>query len=247
MKKIATVLLTIMFMTTAPVMAGDPQINDPWENYNRAMFKTNVSLDTKFIRPVAKAWRENTSQSVQNSARNFFQNLSTPLIIINNLLQGELHKAGDNTIRFVGNTTLGLFGLFDVVSHKGPKHEPADFGQTLAKWGVGEGPVFVMPIIGTPQPLRDTTSNTAISLVDPATKNVSLAGKMTGRYLKTVDERTRDVDLIETVERNSQDFYAAARSSMLQSRRAFLKGNELTVEEDEDDPFADVDESDSKK
>ena len=236
-----------MLITTTPAVAGDPTINDPWENYNRAMFDTNVSIDKTIIRPVAKAWRENAPKQAQDSARNFFQNLSTPLIIINNLLQGELHKAGDNTIRFVGNTTLGLFGLFDVVSHKGPKHEPADFGQTLAKWGIGEGPVFVMPIFGTPQPLRDTTSNTAISLVDPATQNVSLAGKMAGRYLKTVDERTRDVDLIETVEQNSQDFYATARSSMLQSRRAFLKGNELTVSDDDDDPFADVDESDSKK
>ena len=128
----------------------------------------------------------------------------------------------------MGNTTLGLFGLFDVVSHKGPQHEPADFGQTLAKWGVDEGPVFVMPIFGTPQPLLDTTSNTAISLVDPATQNVSLAGKMAGRYFKTVDEH-RDVDLIETVNAITVSTLPPALACTIPP--SVPKGNPLTVDD----------------
>ena len=249
-KNILTHVLILFMGTlllTIPVHANNADgIHDPWESYNRSMFEFNHSLEKNIVRPVAKAWRT-TPEPVQKAGTDFFRNLQTPWIIINNILQGDAHKAGDNTIRFVGNTVFGLFGLFDVVSHQGPQYEPADLGQTLAKWGVNEGPIFVMPVVGTPKPMRAVVGATTEQLTNPVLTDHSTQTKILVAGGQTVVDDANALDIIESTEASSQDIYVTTRSMLVQQRRAFVKGNALSTDEGDDDPFADLEDTTHNK
>lgn len=239
MRTIFMALVMVFAVGVSAVRADSGQINDPFESYNRAMFDFNHGVEKNVLRPVAKAWQK-TPEPVQKSANNFFRNLQTPWIILNNILQGNAHKAGDNTIRFVGNTVFGVFGLFDVVAVDGPQYESADLGQTLAKWGVGEGPVFVAPIIGSPQPLRAVASSTTETLANPIINDHSTRTQNQVMVGRAVNDESAVLGVIESTEASSQDLYATTRAMLVQQRRAFVGGNELTADDGDDDPFANI-------
>lgn len=238
--KLCFIPLTLCLLLAPARAENNGNIYDPWESYNRTVFDFNHKLEKNLVRPVAKLWRK-TPESVQESATNFFRNLETPWIIMNNVLQGEGQKAGDNTVRFVGNTVFGVFGLFDVVSHQGPQYDPADLGQTLAKWGVGEGPIFVVPIIGTPKPMRAVASSGIEQLTNPIVNAHSTSTKNQVFVGQVINNDANAMDVIESTEASSQDLYITTRSMLVQQRRAFVSGNELTIDDEEDDPFADFD------
>lgn len=129
--------------------------HDPLEGFNRAMYTFNDTLDRYVAKPLAKGYRAITPTSVRRSISNFFDNLHDPLNMLNNLLQGKPGQATSDLSRFMVNSTFGVLGLFDVASKWDlPKHDE-DFGQTLAVWGVGDGPYLVLPIFG-PRNLRDS-------------------------------------------------------------------------------------------
>lgn len=135
----------------------DDENRDPWESYNRSMYAFNDTLDHYFLKPVAKGYRHITPQIIDDGVSNFFGNFTMPLVIVNDLLQVKFWQAGKDSLRFIVNSTLGIFGFFDVASSMYLPPNREDFGQTLGYWGVPSGPYVVLPFFG-PSTVRDGLS-----------------------------------------------------------------------------------------
>ncbi len=139
-----------------PPAVEDPiLVYDPFERTNRAVYKFNAQFDRYVYLPVVRAYASVTPRFVRTRVGNFFQNLGEVTTFTNSVLQWKVEKAAPTVFRFMLNSTVGLFGLFDPASGLGLKLEKEDFGQTLGHWGVGDGPYIVLPILG-PSNLRDT-------------------------------------------------------------------------------------------
>jgi len=141
-------------------------IHDPLEGLNRQTLKFNEAVDKAVLEPVAKGYRFVTPSGGRMIVRNFLQNLNSPVIIGNELLQGDLDGAGNATARVVINTLAGFGGLFDFATQGGIPYQSEDFGQTLAKWGVGDGLYLMLPLLG-PSSLRDASGRVVDSYADP--------------------------------------------------------------------------------
>ena len=210
--------------------AYDKEIYDPFEPVNRIIFKFNTLADRIVLEPVAKGYRKLPSP-VQTGVGNFFSNLRLPLVIINQFLQGQFGNAFSSTGRLVVNTTMGIGGLVDVADKIGLEEKEEDFGQTLATWGVGDGPYIVLPIFG-PSNLRDATGTFLTAATDPV--NLFLVDQGEGDLIiyKTagtaVDQRSRILDEVNTLRENSVDYYAAVRSSYSQNREAAIANRDDT-------------------
>jgi len=132
-----------------PVAVDNTEINDPWESWNRRIYRFNEHLDQYVLKPVATTYRQLLPQGVRSSVSNFFSNLTEPTTIINDLLQGQFEQTLLDTGRFVFNTSFGLLGLFDFAAYLDMPAHREDFGQTLAIWGVPPGPYVVLPLLGS--------------------------------------------------------------------------------------------------
>jgi len=135
------------------------EINDPAEPLNRAIFEVNRGLDTMFLKPAAEFYGGIMPPPAQEGVHNMLNNLRTPVIVANDLLQGDLDRAGTTVIRFVINTTYGVVGFVDRAAELGYEYHGEDFGQTLAVWGVEEGPYLMLPIIGPSNPATASGSS----------------------------------------------------------------------------------------
>ena len=181
-KLIITCLSVIMFVFSANASSDGElilkknqpaEINDCFENLNRATFAFNQALDGVVFKPVANIYKKLPSP-VKSGVGNSLDNLSNLVTIPNNILQGDLRKAGINTSRFVINTTVGVFGLIDVAQHIGlMEYEKEDYGQSLAKLGVGPGCYLVLPVLG-PSTVRDTAASFVNILGGDAWYNVTV-------------------------------------------------------------------------
>lgn len=193
------------------------EINDPFEPMNRGMFDFNMVLDRAIAKPVAEFYTENVGDGVRRGVHNVLNNLRSPYIFANDILQGETHLAADTLGRFMVNSTFGLLGVFDVVTpEKGsPKYHDNDMGTTFTVWGVPEGPYVMLPFFGPSSP-RDIAARTADWFSpDPigmGIGSISSALSPTRTGVDMLDGRARMLDPMEEVERNSLDFYAAVRS-----------------------------------
>jgi len=212
--------------------ASDPEAlvefqkrNDPVEPLNRYFFEVNRFLDYMFLKPVATVYRSLAPTFVQNGIHNFLNNLRSPVILANDLLQGDFGRARITTARFITNTIAGVAGFYDYASHIGyPRHDE-DFGQTLAVWGAGEGPYLVLPLLG-PIPPRDLAGYVVDFAFDPLTyvlpandaEEVGYGLKGTG----LIDARARSIESLDDVEASSIDFYAAIRNLYRQHRAAAI-------------------------
>jgi phospholipid-binding lipoprotein MlaA len=196
--------------------------NDPLEGVNRAVFEFNRVVDGLLIKPAAQIYRGVLPQQAQDSVRSFLRNLRTPAILVNDVLQGDMDRAGTTISRFLVNTTLGIGGLFDVAGdHLGIPFHDEDFGQTLAVWGVGEGPYLVLPILGPSNP-RDVVGLASEWFLDPV--NLYFTNKEDEDWvpwvragLTGVDARARSLDAL--------DYYAAIRSLYRQNRDNQIRNN----------------------
>lgn len=201
-------------------------ISDPIEPVNRAIFGFNNFLDMIVIEPAAKIYNTVFPNFVRDGIQNFMRNLRSPLIIANDILQGNVGNAGVATARFIINTTAGIAGIVDVASMQGLAYTPEDFGQTLGVWGFGEGFYIVLPILG-PSNLRDTAGMTADAYADPLRIWSFKTGRdwlyYTRNAVEGFDNRARMVRAIDDLRRNSLDYYAAVRSAYTQKRRAQVK------------------------
>jgi phospholipid-binding lipoprotein MlaA len=218
----AALLLSLAACATVPddpaARAEFDQINDPLEPMNRSIFDFNMAVDRNAIRPVAEAYRDNIPERVRLAVRNVIDNLKQPVVFGNNVLQGEMTRAGKTAGRFVLNSLMGVGGLFDVATERGYTRQQGDFGQTLFVWGLAEGPYLVLPIFGPSNP-RDLTGRVADSFIDPwgpvADEFVFDASRL---VTDGVDERSRYIEELDNIERTSLDFYATIRSLWRQRR-----------------------------
>jgi phospholipid-binding lipoprotein MlaA len=204
-------------------LADYQQRNDPLEPTNRVMYKINDGLDTVALRPAAMAYRAVLPQPVRNGIHNVLANLDTPVKLGNDMLEGKPRRAGDTLMRFLINTTVGLVGIFDVASSWGYPDHDADFGLTLALWGVPDGAYLFVPLLG-PSGVRDLTGYGVDVVGDPffwvGQGTVVEALRWSRVGIEGLDERVRLDSAIEGVKRNSLDPYAAFRSAYRQSRQA---------------------------
>ena len=133
----------------------DDEENDPYERFNRSMFKFNDTLDRAILKPVATGYKKITPRPIRAGVRNFFNNLFEPTTIVNDILQGKLELTIRDTIRFLTNSIFGILGFIDVAKEMGLQPHKEDFGQTFAKWGIPDGPYLVLPFFG-PRNVRDS-------------------------------------------------------------------------------------------
>lgn len=134
-----------------------PRKDDPYESFNRKMYAFNDFADRVAIRPAAAGYRKITNDTARRLISNFFANVESPITIVNDLLQANPKEAFTTTSRLAINTTIGVLGLFDPASEMGIDAHETDFGVTLAKWGVPEGPYIVLPLLGSTT-LRDSAA-----------------------------------------------------------------------------------------
>ena len=204
-------------------MAGDD--GDPLEIFNRFMFAINDTVDIFILKPIAVTYEFWVPQGVRNSVRNFLRNLRTPVILANDLFQGEMHRAEATVARFFINTTVGLAGLFDIAGDSGWDYHNEDFGQTLAVHGAGEGFYLVLPLIG-PSSARDGAGFVVDHFLDPLTYLAPMETGLGRAGLTAVDFRSRNLELIEDLKRDSIDYYARIRSLYRQRRAHEISNGE---------------------
>ena len=151
---LAILLLTgALLCVAAEGRAQDPfDANDPLEDFNRAMFEVNQTIDRFLLKPIAEAYVFILPDEVRLRIANVLSNLSEPLNLVNNAAQGKFERAGSTLMRFTVNTTIGVGGIFDVAGEWGYERTPEDFGQTLAAWGIGGEPFLMLPLLGRPIP-----------------------------------------------------------------------------------------------
>ena len=210
--------------------ADEDDVNDPLEPVNRVIFGFNEFVMSLLFRPVADLYNENLPAAFRAGVSNFLDNIATPVVVANQLLQGDPEAAVVSIARFMVNTTAGIGGLADVAAEAGVEGRDEDFGQTMGVWGVGEGFYLVLPIFGPSNP-RDTVGK---FLVDPYFDPIGL-------WIDNADETELDwtlqavdgiseyagvVDDLDQVKKTSVDYYAAIRSLYRQKRKSEINNGE---------------------
>lgn len=205
----------------AEAVAEFNALNDPGEPANRAVFEVNRGLDAAFLKPVALAYRDITPQFFQDRIKAVLDNLRAPVIFFNDMLQGELERAVATVLRFVLNSSLGILGLNDIATDMGIEGHDEDFGQTLAVWGIPEGPYVMLPLFGPSNP-RDAIGMVVDFLIDPfntwagnTDRDFAVFSRSAARG---VDLRATYMETLDDLEKSSLDFYAAIRSLYRQRR-----------------------------
>lgn len=205
---------------------------DPWEGFNRKVFAFNEQLDRFVLKPVAKGYQIVTPNFVDTGITNFFGNIAEVPSILNHLLQGRRAEAGDDSRRFIVNTTLGVFGLFDVATKLGIENPRTDLGVTLGRWGLGAGPYLVLPLLG-PSTLRDAAGVGGDVFLNPLFYVEDDTVQWSLRGLEIVDTRA---DLLRVESLISGDRYVFLRETYLQ-RRTFLITGEVAEDDFGDEDF----------
>ncbi len=207
---------------------GDTQdlatIADPIEPFNRGMFYFNDKLYTWVLRPVALGYRKVTPENARTGVSNFFYNLNTPIRFVNCLLQGKGEKASTEFARLIVNSTVGLFGLVDVLKdHPGlQRPDPEDFGQTLGVWGLGDGFYIVWPFMGS-STLRDTAGRGGDYFLDPINYMDSLEAALAVRTFNRINTLTFRIEDIDAAKKAAFDPYEATRDFYIQLRQSKIK------------------------
>ena len=201
------------------------EIYDPLEEINRTTLKVNDAADRAVLEPIAKGYRAVTPKAGRTVVSNFLRNLNSPVIISNELLQGDLEGAGNATARVVINTLAGFGGILDLAEQGGIEHQPEDFGQTLATWGVGDGMYVMVPLLG-PSTLRDSAGNLVDSYMDPLRIYLFNVDEEHLHYTRVgagiISKREELIEVIDDLRKNSFDYYAAIRSAYYQRRQSLI-------------------------
>lgn len=217
---------------------GTSEYNDPYEAQNRQVHALNLALDRAVVRPGATAYGTAVPPPVRRGVSNFAANLNLPGQIANNLLQGRVDPAIENTFRFVVNTTVGIGGLFDPATAIGIAGQPTDFGETLHVWGAPEGAYLELPLLGpsTERDLAGKVVDLALNPLNFVLESPEMEYALGVRVLSRFGDRYRYSDLVDSILYDSADSYAQARLLYLQNRRYEL-GSE--TEADAYDPYED--------
>ena len=236
-KKFGIILITTLALTVSSHAASDgelllkknepSEVKDCFEGVNRATFAFNQALDGVIFKPIAYVYKKIPSP-VRSGVSNSLDNLTNLVTIPNNILQGDFALAGVNTGRFLINTTVGVLGIFDVAHALGiTEYEKEDYGQSLAKAGMGPGCYVVLPVLG-PSTARDAVASVGNFIGGDAWYNVTVKNDThyfrdidyySSKVTSGVDFRAKNYDPIENLQENSLDFYASVKSLYLQDRQ----------------------------
>tara|TARA_Y100000816_G_C26092930_1_gene577868 strand:- start:664 stop:1452 length:789 start_codon:yes stop_codon:yes gene_type:complete len=257
-KKLILILITTLALTFNVSASSDGELllkkNDPsevkdcFEKINRVTFAFNQALDGIIFKPVASVYKKFPSP-VKSGVSNSLDNLSNLVTIPNNILQGDFTAAGVNSGRFLINSTIGILGLIDVAQYIGmPEYEKEDYGQSLAKAGVGPGCYIVLPVLG-PSTARDTLASTVNFLGGDAWYNVTVRNETHyfsdidyygSKITSGVDFRAKNYDSIENLEENSLDFYASVKSLYLQDRQQKIANTKKIISTQNDSDWEEI-------
>ena len=249
MKKILSISALIFLFLNFSAKSNAEEVKDCFEGLNRATFAFNQGLDKTIFKPIAKGYRK-LPMPIRTGTSNVLSNLSNLVTIPNNILQGDLKTAGVNTARLTVNTTIGIFGIFDVAQQMGfvKDYKKEDYGQTLGKWGLGEGCYLVLPVLG-PTTIRDSIGTVASILGGDPWYNVTV--KNDTQYFKDSDYfvsrgsdginfRSKNLEAFENLEQNSMDFYASVRSLYLQDRKQKIINSNKVIDTQDDSDWDDL-------
>ena len=206
---------------------------DPFEEVNRSVYEFNETIDDNLLEPVSRAYKDHVPEVAQDGVSNFFGNLRDVSTLANQILQFKPIESAQTLGRVLVNSTIGLGGLFDVASEMDLITENEDFGQTMALWGVEQGPYVVLPLLG-PSTVRDGVG-TYVDLTSPANmiNEMDDVGFVSASAINIIDKRVELLPATDLLDQ-SDDSYIAMRSSYLQKRNYDVHdGNPPVSEEDE--------------
>ena len=254
--KILVTVFTLFLVVYSPQLAASEKYtaNECFEKFSRGSFKFNQGLDKAVFKPIAKGYRA-LPVPIRTGTSNFVGNLRSLLTFTNNILQGDIKGAGNTAGRFAINTTVGILGFFDPASKMGfEKRGREDFGQTLGVWGADSGCYFVLPVLG-PTTTRDAIGLVGNTLVDPVyhlthnsetdvvvgNENLSEHNYYYYRGTDAVDFRSKNIESIESLEKNSLDFYASVKSLYLQNRSQKISNSPISDKGQDDSDWEEID------
>ena len=256
-KRIITIACTIALILTFSshsFAAEKYTANECFEKFSRGTLKFNQTLDKAIFKPVAKGYRT-LPVPIRKGTSNFMGNLRSLLTFSNNVLQGDLKGAGNTAGRFAINTTVGILGIFDPASKMGfEKKSREDFGQTLGVWGADSGCYFVLPILG-PTTARDALGLVGNVFIDPVyqlthgretdlivgNENVGEHNYYIYKGTDAVDFRSKNIESIDSLEKNSIDFYASVKSLYLQNRAQKIANAPIASKGQDDSDWEEID------
>jgi phospholipid-binding lipoprotein MlaA len=256
-KRIKTIVYTVALVLafSSHAFASEKYTaNECFEKFSRGTLKFNQALDKTIFKPVAKGYRA-LPVPIRTGSSNFIENLRSLLTFSNNVLQGDLKSAGNTAGRFAINTTVGILGVFDPASKMGlEKKSREDFGQTLGVWGADTGCYFVLPVLG-PTTARDALGMVGNVFIDPVYQlthgsetDIVIGNENVGEHnyyiykgTDAVDFRSKNIESIDSLEKNSIDFYASVKSLYLQNRAQKISNSPVTKKDQDDSDWEEID------
>lgn len=211
--------LALAVAATLGGCASAPNPRDPFEGFNRAMFKFNDTVDQVALKPAATVYKEVLPSFVQTGVGNFFGNLADVWSAANNLMQRKGEAGMSDIMRVALNSTFGLFGVLDIASEAGLQKHNEDFGQTLGSWGVQAGPYLMLPLLG-PSTVRDTAGLPLDIAADPWRYKEPIYQRNVGIATRVIDKRAYLLDATDLMEEAALDRYEFVRDSFLQQRES---------------------------
>ena len=205
---------------------------DPFEETNRVIYEFNEVVDDNLLEPVSRAYQDHMPDFLQNRVSQFFGNLRDVSTLANQILQFKIEQSAITLSRIVVNSTVGLYGLFDIATDISLTTDNEDFGQTLAVWGVEEGPYIMLPLMG-PSTLRDGAGMYVDMTSDANLVNeLDDVGALSASAMNIIDKRVELLPITDLLDQ-SDDPYITMRSSYLQKRKFDIFDGNLPIEEDE--------------
>ena len=230
-------LLISLALVGCASTGGPANPKDPWEPYNRSMYKFNDAVDKAVLKPVAQGYGTAMPEFGKTMVTNFFSNLDDILVTINDVLQFKFSQAASDGTRVLFNSTFGLLGFFNVAS--GLEKHNEDFGQTLGYWGMGPGPYVVLPFFG-PRTVRDSFGLAVDSFASPVRLISSVPIRNELYVTRTVDTRTGLLDNEKVLDEAAMDRYSFIRDGYLQQRRSLIYDGNPPREKFNDEEDSDI-------
>ncbi len=240
-----TIAVSLAVTVSFPIFAQQTEaptaaIQDPWEGYNRWMYKTNVKIDHATFKPAAKAYKAVTPKPLRDGLSNVLHNTEEPWTLINSLLQAKGNPFFETLGRILINSTVGIGGLFDVASKWGVPRSQKELGETLSVWGLPSGPYLMLPLLGPSTPLDAFGSGVKIAF-DPVpyalNKKFGLKASAPYDFVNLLNLRVELLGTADKLIENSEDPYATLRSAYLQNRAYKISGGKPVSGAKSDDPF----------
>jgi phospholipid-binding lipoprotein MlaA len=223
----------VVLLVSACSTNSSAEQDDPLYGWNKGVYKFNNAADKAVIAPSARVYRTVVPKPGRDGVRNVLANLRSPIIFGNDLLQGKVKRAGKTLARFGINSTIGIVGIFDVAKRNGIEKHTEDMGQTLAVWGIGDGPYLMLPLLG-PSNFRDATGFVIDFGMDPLTYSrfQGRTAVSAGRYvLNGVSVREANLETVDTLRETSIDEYASLKSAYKQWRVDAISDGKVNLDD----------------